>query len=80
MVNLKHSDIRIVDEAFQTEPGYCLNFSDKTFAEYFEDEFGIDINEPRFRAGGSSKMNRLRTFIRLSDASLTAKVMRRLRG
>lgn len=78
MVDLKHSDIRIVDEAFQSDPGYCLNFSDKTFAEYFDDEFGIDIDEPRYRVGGTSKMNRLRTFLRVSDAGLSAKVLRSL--
>ena len=78
MVDLKHSDIRIIDEAFQSDPGYCLKFSDKTFAEYFDDEFGIDIDEQRYRAGGPSKMNRLRTFFRISDAVLAAKAMRSL--
>jgi len=63
MVALKHSDIRIIDEAFQNEPGYCLNFSDRTFAEHFDDEFGIDIDDPKYREGGTSKMNRLRTFL-----------------
>jgi hypothetical protein len=78
MVELKHSDIRIIDEAFQSEAGYCLNFSDRTFSEYFEDEFRINIDEPQYRAGGTSKMNRLRTFFRISDAALAAKVMRSL--
>ena len=53
MVELKHSDIRIIDEAFQSDAGYCLNFSDKTFSKYFDDEFKIDINEARYRAGGN---------------------------
>lgn len=78
MVDLKHSDIRIIDEAFEADPGFCLNFSDKTFAEYFDDEFGIDITQPRYRVGGTSKMKRLRTFLRISDASLAVKVMRSL--
>jgi AAA15 family ATPase/GTPase len=78
MVELKHSDIRIIDEAFQSDAGYCLNFSDKTFSKYFDDEFKIDINEARYRAGGNSKMKRLRTFFRISDARLVARVMRNL--
>jgi len=78
MVDLKHSDVRVIDEAFQSDPGYCLNFSDRTFSEYFEDEFRVNIDEPRYRAGGTSKMNRLRTFFRISDAALAAKVMRGL--
>jgi hypothetical protein len=78
MVDLKHSDMRIIDEAFQADPGYVLNFSDRTFAEYFDDEFGIDIDESKYRAGGSSKMNRLRMFFRRSDAPLVSRVMRSL--
>jgi hypothetical protein len=78
MVDLKHSDIRIIDEAFQADPGYVLNFSDRTFAEYFDDEFKIDIDQPKYRANGTSKMNRLRTFFKLSDPALVTRVMRNL--
>jgi hypothetical protein len=79
MVDLKHSDIRIIDEAFESpSKGYVLDFSDRTFAEFFEDEFNIDINAGRYTANGSSKMNRLRTFFRVSDAPTAARVMRRL--
>ena len=35
MADLKRADIRTVDEAFQADPGYVMNFSDRTFAEYF---------------------------------------------
>jgi hypothetical protein len=76
MVDLKHSDMRIIDEAFQGEPGYALNFSDRTFTEYFDDEFGIDRKE--YRGAGTSKMNRLRTFFRVSDPALVSRVMRSL--
>jgi hypothetical protein len=79
VVDLKHSDFKIIDEAFQTgDPGYALNFSDKTFAEYFDDEFGIDIDQSEYRAGGNSKMNRLRTFFRIVEAPLVCRVMRNL--
>jgi hypothetical protein len=63
MADLKHSDIRIIDEAFQADPGYVLNFSDRTFAEYFDDEFGVDIDESKYRAGGGSKMVYGRSFV-----------------
>jgi hypothetical protein len=78
MVDLRHSDVRVIDEAFQSEAGYALNFSDRTFAEYFDDEFGIDINDEKYHAAGTSKMNRLRTFFRISDAALATRVMRNL--
>jgi hypothetical protein len=78
MADLKHSDIRIIDDAFHADAGYVLNFTDRTFAEYFDDEFKINIDEARYRANDTSKMNRLRTFFRISDAALTARVMRNL--
>ena len=78
MADLKYSDIRVVDEAFQGEPGYCLNFSDRTFREWFEDELKIDIDQPRYHAGGSSKMNRLRTFLKVSEPTLAARALRQL--
>jgi hypothetical protein len=78
MAELKYSDIRIVDEAFQGDPGYCLNFSDRTFREWFDDELMIDIEQPRYHAGGGSKMNRLRTFLKISDPVLAARALRQL--
>jgi len=78
MIDLKHSDIRLIDEAFQRDPGYVLDFSDRTFSEFFEDEFHIDIDNDNYRVQGSSKMNRLRTFFRLSEPMGAARVMRRL--
>ncbi|MFQ5465486.1 MAG: abortive infection family protein [Thermodesulfobacteriota bacterium] len=78
MVDLKHSDIRIIDDAFQADPGYVLNFSDKTFREYFEDEFGIDIDNRKYQAKGTSKMNRLRTFCRIESPAIVSRVLRSL--
>jgi hypothetical protein len=78
VVDLKHSDIRTIDTAFQSSAGYVLNFSDKTFREYFDDEFRIDIDDHKYSANGTSKMNRLRTFFRLEDAAVVSRVFRSL--
>jgi hypothetical protein len=78
LVDLKHSDIRTIDNAFQSSAGYVLDFSDKTLREYFGDEFGIEIDDRKYSANGSSKMNRLRTFFRLEDAAVVSRVFRSL--
>jgi hypothetical protein len=78
VVDSKHSDIRTIDNAFQSSAGYVLNFSDKTFREYFDDEFRIDIDDRKYSANGTSKMNRLRTFFRLEDAAVVSRVFRSL--
>ena len=80
MPRLKQSDIEIIDEAMNTGngAGYVLNFSDRTFAAYFQDEFGIDIDQDRYRSGGGSKGKRLRTFLTIEDGILAARVLRSL--
>jgi len=79
LVDFKHSDIRTIDDAFQSaERGYVLDFSGRTYRECFEDEFRIDIDQPKYSASGTSKMNRLRTFFRLEDAAVVSRVMRSL--
>ena len=78
MANLKHKDIRTIDDAFDMHAGYVLNFSDRTFAEFFDDEFGINIDADRYRANGTSKAKRLRTFLALEDEYTVSKVLRGL--
>jgi hypothetical protein len=43
MVKLKHYQRDQIKEWFCPEPGYVLDFSNKTFAEFFEDHFEINI-------------------------------------
>lgn len=78
MVQLKRSHIRTIEEtvAFPQGFGYVLDFSDRTIAEFFEDEFGIDFEDKKYYANGTSKRNRLITFIKLEDAYTVAKVLR----
>jgi hypothetical protein len=42
--------------------GYVLNFSNRTFAEFFLDSFGIDIYDEKYCRGSGSKANRMRAF------------------
>ena len=78
MPKLKHSEILTLDEAFNTGQGagYVLNFSDRTFAAYFDEEFGIDIDEECYRVNGGSKGKRLKTLLTIEDGITAAKVLR----
>ena len=55
-----------------------LDFSDRTISEFFEDEFGIDFDSPKYAANGTLKRNRLTTFIATEDAYTVAKILRAL--
>ena len=38
MVQLKHSQRRVIEDVLDMGGGYVLNFSDRAFAEFFEDQ------------------------------------------
>ena len=78
MVALKHSEMRVLDDAFGMHGGYVLDFSDRTFAEFFDDEFGINIYDERYAFNGSSKAKRMRAFVKVEDDYAVSRVLRRL--
>jgi hypothetical protein len=57
----------VFDDAFAMHGGYVLNFSDRTFSEFFDDEFGINIYDEKYRFNGSSKAKHMRAFIATED-------------
>ena len=60
-------DIPIIDRVFGMESGVVLNFSNRTFANFFHEEFGVDIYDDRWAAQGNSKANRLRCDLQRAD-------------
>lgn len=42
--------------------GYVLDFSNRTFEEFFREVVGIEIYDPRYDLGSGSKANRMRAF------------------
>ena len=60
-------EIPIIDRVFGMESGVVLNFSNRTFANFFHEEFGVDIYDDRWAAQGNSKANRLRCYLRRAD-------------
>jgi len=79
-MRFKRSEIRIIEDAmaYPNGFGYVLDFSDRTMEEYFEDEFGIYIYDDKYAINGSSKRNRLSTFLQIEDEHLISIVLRSL--
>src|SRR5258705_7985092 len=78
MASVKRSDMRLVDQVFGMESGYVLDFSNRTFSEFFEDEFGINIYEEKYQVCGGSKANMARGFLDVQDGYLVGEAPRRL--
>jgi hypothetical protein len=80
MTNLTRSQTSAIKEAmsYPRGHGYVLDFSDRTFQEFFEDEFGVDIFAPEYEVNGTSKCNRLTTFLQTVEQGRALSVLRAL--
>ncbi|CAM3093990.1 Restriction endonuclease type IV Mrr domain-containing protein [Sphingomonas antarctica] len=58
--------------------GYVIDFSDRTMAQFFEEELDVDIDADVYRDEGDSKAKRLRCFLRKVDNLTAAKTLRAL--
>ena len=57
------------------QSGYVLDFSNRTFAEFFDSELSINIDAQKYFQGGSSKANRLRTFLQIEKEPVVARTL-----
>jgi hypothetical protein len=71
-------DMMFLDVLFGMEGGYVLDFSNRTFSEFFARDLGIDIDHPSFAQDGTSKARRLRCFLRLADAATARRALEAL--
>ncbi|MCR9162110.1 MAG: hypothetical protein ACE37F_28635 [Nannocystaceae bacterium] len=77
MATLKNADVRTINDAFVRD-GYVLDFSNKTFSEFFEDEMAVDIYANKYGSSKDSKGMRLRAFAEVESPHLVARMMRAL--
>lgn len=76
MSTLKSHEKVVMEKIFDRS-GYVLNFSDKTFSEFFR-EHAIDIDDIRYRFNGQSKMKRLRAFWEIEPDGSVGHVLKAL--
>lgn len=74
MSNLSVADKHYLESALRMSDGYVLSFSDSTFTDFFS-ILGININDPKYLADGTSKAKRLRTFWQLEDNEIVGRTI-----
>jgi len=67
-----------LEDLFGMASGYVLNFTDRTFAEFFRVEVGINIYDQRFAFNGTSKAKRLRAFWEVETAPNVGRALEKL--
>ena len=79
MSSLRQVDLSLIDEILRGgEKGYVLDFSNRTFGDFFVRELDIDIDAPEYATGGSSKAKRLACFLGKVDDGTAARALRAL--
>ncbi|HQT29622.1 MAG TPA: hypothetical protein PLE48_07445 [Thiobacillus sp.] len=66
------------EDLFGMSSGYVLNFSDQKFAEFFRQDVGINIYDPRYAYNGTSKAKRLRAFWEIEEPANLGRALERL--
>lgn len=74
MASLTGSERRKLEKLFGMASGYVLNFSDRTYSEFF-DEHRVGIDAERYRSRGTSKANRMRAFWALDSNGIVGRVI-----
>jgi hypothetical protein len=64
MSSLTHIEKQKLERELRMSGGYVLEFSNRTFEEFFREVVGVEIYAPRFDLGSGSKANRMRAFWR----------------
>lgn len=65
---------KAIFERLLNRSGYVLDFNESRFSSFFA-EYGIDINQTKYKVKGTSKINRLRSFWDIEDTKLVIKVL-----
>lgn len=78
MSSLVTSEKQVLEKLFQMGSGYVLNFSDRTFGEFFKDDISIDIYDAKYNYASGSKANRMRGLWQVADDVVVGKSIEKL--
>lgn len=74
-MNIRPIDMRFLDELFEMQSGYVLDFSNNTFSEFFQHELGLNIYDDAYAFNGTSKAKRLRAFLQVGQRVAVTKAL-----
>ena len=75
MSSLKTNEKNVLEKLFQMNGGGVLDFTHRTFGEFFQDNFDVDIHSDIYNYASGSKANLMRGFWNVADDLLVSKVI-----
>ena len=74
MADFKFQEKKVIESTLGMGSGCVLDFSDRTFAEFFSD-YQIDIDDPKYYKNGGSKAYRLRSFLAIEPEEVVRPIL-----
>ena len=74
-MKLKMQDLRLFNIVFESDPGWILDFSNRTLSAFFDEELNIDIDDERYQKEGASKAKRVRCLLKQVDRETALRVL-----
>ena len=74
-LNIRSLDVKLLNDLFEMNSGYVLDFSDRTMALFFAEELNIDIDDICYKKDGTSKAKRLRCFLNVVDKATVVRTL-----
>ena len=78
MSSLTHIEKQKLERELGMASGYVLNFSNRTFEEFFREVIGVEIYDVRYDLASGSKANRMRAFWEIASDDQVAVLLRGL--
>jgi hypothetical protein len=78
MSSLSAAEKSKLEQLLSMSSGYVLNFSDRSFGEFFADFENIDIHSERYTLNGNSKAKKLRAFWKIESDPFVGAVLNAL--
>jgi hypothetical protein len=75
MSSLKLVERACLEELFDMASGYVMDFSNRTFSEFFREAINIDIYAEKYSVNGESKARRLRSFWEIEADAVVGKAV-----
>lgn len=75
MANLRPIELELIDKLTGMRSGYVLDFTNRTFHDFFRDEVGVDIDDDTYAEMGNSKGKRLRTFLQKAQSKAVSRAL-----
>lgn len=75
MSSLQMLERECLEDLFGMGSGYVLDFSNRTFSEFFRESVRIDIYSDKYATSGDSRARRFRAFIELEVDALVGKMI-----